>query len=736
MEGTVDKLNIAVTENGITSTQKSLDKLYSTLQKYRQIASKARGSASKATDTKGTKDATDATEEATIKTSRLANLLGTLRHMFSRSAQGAKEMSSATGQTSSLLDRLKTSFQKTDSPLKNFISSLKRIAFYRMIRAIIKAITQAISEGVKNIYNYSKAVGTSLAPALDSASSATLTFKNSIGAALAPVLESLIPILVNVCNWLTTFMNTLAGVFAALGGKSSYTAAVAATAQFGDDLSSAAGSAKELKRQLMGFDELNVLDNPNTGGGGGGASTPDYSSMFEEREVGGSLKSIVDKIKSGNFGDLGKALTDWMTKGINKATTWLESKDFSGMGSTISTGISSLFEKSDSGSLFKSIGHFLSTALNSVTAFINGFDFTRTASAITQWLVNGIAGVKWGELLTALFNLAVGIFDALVDIILGVFAGGSYGLADILGELGWEGGEAFFNNLGDFFTSVGALNLADILDGISQAISDTWENIKRGATDAWTTVKTTVVTKFDEIRSNVSQKTSGIRTTLGIAWLSIKTVASTTFSNMKTDISDRFSSLKTNLSLTSGLIKLSVSTAFNSMKDNVVNAFNGIKEKIKTPINSIIGFINKMISGIVGGINSVIGVLNNFKVTLPSWLPGIGGKSIGFSIRTLTAPQIPYLSEGGLLNEGQLFIANENEPELVANFGNKTGVMNNEQIIDAVSRGVYEAVRNAMGENTSDNEITVNVDGKKLFEIIRDRNNSLVRRTGRSPLLT
>ena len=31
---------------------------------------------------------------------------------------------------------------------------------------------------------------------------------------------------------------------------------------------------------------------------------------------------------------------------------------------------------------------------------------------------------------------------------------------------------------------------------------------------------------------------------------------------------------------------------------------------------------------------------------------------------------------------------------------------------------------------------TVNVDGQKLFEIITERNNSTVRRTGRSPLLT
>ena len=156
---------------------------------------------------------------------------------------------------------------------------------YRFLRSVIRAITSAIGEGITNIYNYSRIVGTSLAPAMDKAKSATLTFKNSIGAALAPVLEALIPVLVRVCNWLTTFNNLLAAIFAGLSGKSSYTAAVEATATWGDNLSSAAGAAKELKRQLLGFDELNVLNDPSSGGGGGGASTPDYASMFEERNL-------------------------------------------------------------------------------------------------------------------------------------------------------------------------------------------------------------------------------------------------------------------------------------------------------------------------------------------------------------------------------------------------------------------------------------------------------------------
>ena len=45
-----------------------------------------------------------------------------------------------------------------------------------------------------------------------------------------------------------------------------------------------------------------------------------------------------------------------------------------------------------------------------------------------------------------------------------------------------------------------------------------------------------------------------------------------------------------------------------------------------------------------------------------------------------------------------MFIAREAGAELVGNVGGKTAVMNNDQIIEAVSNGVYQAVSQAMRE--------------------------------------
>ena len=59
-------------------------------------------------------------------------------------------------------------------------------------------------------------------------------------------------------------------------------------------------------------------------------------------------------------------------------------------------------------------------------------------------------------------------------------------------------------------------------------------------------------------------------------------------------------------------------------------------------------------------------------------------------------------AKGGMPETGQLFIAREAGPELVGQFGSHTGVANNQQIVAAVSDGVYRAVSAAMSRNANE----------------------------------
>ena len=91
--------------------------------------------------------------------------------------------------------------------------------------------------------------------------------------------------------------------------------------------------------------------------------------------------------------------------------------------------------------------------------------------------------------------------------------------------------------------------------------------------------------------------------------------------------------------------------------DNVTNIFGtiwgGIVGLVKGPINAVIGIIN-----------SAIGAINSISVTIPDWVPLVGGQTLGFNI-----PQIPMLATGGTITEPMLAVVGD-APETIVPHGN------------------------------------------------------------------
>ena len=133
-----------------------------------------------------------------------------------------------------------------------------------------------------------------------------------------------------------------------------------------------------------------------------------------------------------------------------------------------------------------------------------------------------------------------------------------------------------------------------------------------------------------------------------------------------------------------------VKEKFTSIGSKIGNA---IGDAFKFVVNSIIGFAERTINGFIKAINKAINLINA--------IPGV-------NIKKLKLLVIPKLANGGLLDPGQMFIAREAGPELVSNFGNKTAVMNNNQIVESVSQGVYQAVAAALsGKSSSDQPLNI-----------------------------
>lgn len=90
--------------------------------------------------------------------------------------------------------------------------------------------------------------------------------------------------------------------------------------------------------------------------------------------------------------------------------------------------------------------------------------------------------------------------------------------------------------------------------------------------------------------------------------------------------------------------------AWEGVKSIFVGIFDTLGALFKTPINAVIALINKAIAGI-----------NSLGITIPDWVPGLGGKTFGLNI-----PEIPMLARGGFTNGAS--IAGEAGTEAVISF--------------------------------------------------------------------
>ncbi len=95
------------------------------------------------------------------------------------------------------------------------------------------------------------------------------------------------------------------------------------------------------------------------------------------------------------------------------------------------------------------------------------------------------------------------------------------------------------------------------------------------------------------------------------------------------------------------------SEAWNGIIETFKTVFGNIIEAAKTPINAVIDLINNAIGFIESALNAIVGAMNKISVTVPNWVPGIGGKNFGINIPSVGFGRVSRLEEGGILRKGQ-----------------------------------------------------------------------------------
>jgi phage-related protein len=563
---------------------------------------------------------------------------------------------------------------KAQKPLGNFVSSLKRIAFYRIIRGIIKSISQAFQEGLEKAYIFSSGVdgeGNRFAAAMDRIKGAGNAMKGQLGSAFISLLAAVEPILIALIDLVTKAADAIAQLLSVFSGKGTtyLKATVDTTAKFTEIAKKAGGAAKEWKNQLLGFDEINRLNEPS--GGGGGGSNPLDGFDFEDTPIEDKFKKIADTVK--------------------RAIQWIE--DHLDLVKSVAEAIGLAILAWKLGSFIRNL-FGLEVPLSKILgiAIAIGGAFVLVKGACDAW----VNGVDWDNLtmmiggtlaMTLGLGLAFGTVGASIGLLVGGVAMLVVGFKDWIttGELSTQ---TFYLLEGGIIAVGVALALLThswiplvvaAVAAIALAIYNYWDEISAFFSRIWNTIKETFSSALDSIRFQFSKD-----------WEAIKEKAVEIWDKLSTKAEE----------------------VWNAISDFFVGGFN-------TARDTIVGVLSELSQWFDSTFGKLVGWCKTAHDWLQDVLTGLGlvSASGGSSFHTgdgFSGTSGKFAS-GGFPDEGQLFIARENGPEMVGTMGGRTAVGNNDQIVEGIRQGVFEAVSAAMANNSnSETPIRVYLDSKEI----------------------
>ena len=515
--------------------------------------------------TSSVQETAHAVEQVSQKTGVLKSILGGIGGAFSKGFSAGtgklKELGSSMLQVGKSAMRslnpinifkksaagLAAKVKQTTSHLGKLFSSMSRIAMYRAIRFMFSQLTQAMKEGINNLYQYSNLMGGTFVQSMDRLATSGQYLKNSLGAMAAPIINALAPAIDFVIDKIATLLNYINMLFARLSGASVFTAAKKNAVSYGDSLTKAGGSAakaaKEIRDATTGIDELNIIMQKNDDAGGGGGGGADYGSMFEELPIDNSVSEFADKLKqafeSADWKALGTILGDKVNEiidgidwegighkvgfGINGAIQtaywFLDTVNFTNIGSRIAEFLNGALEEIDFsyigrllvkkvtiiwdlfigffttldwGLVAKSFSDGLKGMYDEVTKWLNSHDWSELGSTLWQKIKDFVSNIDWGGIATSIFTYLGTAIRSAAQFLGGFF--GSIGAdiknwwdTEITGQDWKETAGNLLSAIGEGFVNIGTWVFDHIIDPFCAALlgENVWADVKQAGSDMW-----------------------------------------------------------------------------------------------------------------------------------------------------------------------------------------------------------------------------------------------------------
>lgn len=597
------------------------------------------------------------------ESSRTANKLGLFNNTVSKGSKLNKKFSSS----------LKSSSKNVNSYNHGIRASIGQMFKWMIILPGIVRMLGAMTTGLLNNLKTNEQFSNSLAQ-----------IKSNLMIAFTPIYQAILPAINALMSALSVATQYIASFISALFGKTFEQSKQAtqglidaknAMGVYGDTAKAAGEAAKEALG-LASFDEINTLNSNDSssgsGGGGGSSSIPQLvTPALDTSSVDSAMKKLTDKIKAyfntfnfepliQSFNRLKKSVEP-IVNNLGKIIKWLLVEILDPLAHWTISDLLPAFINLIAGALdflnpilevFMSLGSWLwDSFLQPIASWTGGVivdvlnGLADMLSSIGNWISEHKPIVETFVIILGSFAVAWGLVTlALNGIWLAAVAWNAICGISTIATTAFGAAVAFLTSP----ITLAILAIGSII-AIGVLLYKHWDVIKAKAIEVWNGIKA----KFEEFKNwlgNIfatdwSQRFGFMGNILNTFLASTKGI----FNSIK----QIFNGI---IDFVAGVFTGNWSRAWQGVKDIFGGIMDGLGSVIKGPLNAVISLINGAISG-----------LNKISVSIPSWVPGFGGKTFGVNI-----PKIPMLAKGGIIDSPTLAMIGEAGKEAVVPLENNT----------------------------------------------------------------
>ncbi len=301
-----------------------------------------------------------------------------------RAASMGRQLASSVG------SKLLSGIKKATSGFKGMGSSAEGV--FKKIRRVALTLI-----GMRSIWAGLRQIVTSALNDNQELKNSLNAVKGVLGEALSPAINALVQLLTKALS----FADRIYQIFTGTSLIAQYNAKQAQ--KQADSMKDTADSAKETKRQLAGFDTLNVLsDSSSSSSNNNSSNNSNEDATFTPVDMSkwdgliGKMKSFFDDIKqlwkAGDFEGIGDRVAEEFNKFINKA----KNLDWDGLRDKINTKVGNIVDiwngfirKIDAEGLGNVIGEGITTAISALDTIFTKFDWATSGKKLAD-LFNGM----------------------------------------------------------------------------------------------------------------------------------------------------------------------------------------------------------------------------------------------------------------------------------------------------------------------------------------------------------